>query len=334
MKKIILLISIFFLFQTAFSQTNPTISETDRVRLAEAFRLNEKFAEKTWKDWSKVPFAVILVTPEYEFLLKHPSPSNDFKEIGYDNLLKTKVFWRKRKYNKDFLATFPAVNGVSTVVVGQAENTYLKTSTPWVITLLHEHFHQFQMQESYFSEVNALDLANGDTSGMWMLNYGFPYSDEKVKTSFVGLSQQLAETLNTSNDKLFTEHLAKYLTMRKDFKDLLKPNDYKYFSLQIWQEGVARFTELQIAEFAAQNYEPSKEFSRLKDFKPYKTIADELKNNILSDLKNIKLSESQRVAFYPFGAGEALLLEKANKSWKSLYNSQKFYLEGYFPVKF
>src|SRR5690349_11760726 len=109
------LIFVFIIFvQTTFSQSQPTISETDRVRLAEAFRLGDKLSETVWQNWSKEPFAVLLVTPEYEFLVRHPSPSADFTEIGFDKALNSKVYYRKRTFNQSFLATFPAVGGVST----------------------------------------------------------------------------------------------------------------------------------------------------------------------------------------------------------------------------
>ena len=63
----------------------------------------------------------------------------------------------RRTQQINFLATFPAVGGVSTVVIGQAENTFKKTSVPWVVTILHEHFHQLQMsQPTYYKEVDAI----------------------------------------------------------------------------------------------------------------------------------------------------------------------------------
>ena len=108
----------------------------------------------------------MLVTPDTEFLIRHPKPSVDFAKSGYDAVLKSDVYYRKRNFPAHFLATFPAVGGISTIVVGQAENTSAKTSTPWVITLLHEHFHQLQnSQPNYYPDVNALNLARGDRTG-------------------------------------------------------------------------------------------------------------------------------------------------------------------------
>ena len=133
-------------------EQSPKISATDRTRLAEAFRLADRLGDRIWPGWNKAPFAVLLVTPEHEFLIRHPLPSPDFEKIGFDKELDSDVFFRKRTMSPGFLATFPAIRGsmVSTIVVGQAENTWVKTSTPWVVTLLHEHFHQLQDSQPNF----------------------------------------------------------------------------------------------------------------------------------------------------------------------------------------
>src|SRR6266478_780488 len=50
---------------SVWPQDKPSLSEVDRIRLAEAFRLGESLGNRVWKDWDKAPFAVLLVTPEY-----------------------------------------------------------------------------------------------------------------------------------------------------------------------------------------------------------------------------------------------------------------------------
>ncbi len=229
------------------AQQTPNISEIDRIRLAEAYRLSEELGNRIWTNWSKAPFAVLFVTSDYEFLVRHPRPTNDFTLIGYDNLLKSNVYFRKRTQRVNVLATFPAVGGISTIVVGQAENTQAKTSTPWVVTLLHEHFHQLQDSEpNAFAEVAALNLARGDQTGMWMLNFPFPYETPEMK---------------------------------------------QQFSL----------------------------------------LADDVMNGIMKELSTLKIEEYKRVAFYPIGAGEALLLDRVNPGWQRKYLVEKFDLEKYFP---
>lgn len=331
--KLIIIFVLCLAAQNVSAQSNPKLPEIDRVRIAEGFRIGQKLGNKIWKNWDKVPFAVLLVTPENEFLIRHPKPSKDFTSIGYDPHLKSDVYYRKRIFGTNLLATFPAVGGVSTIVIGQAENTAKNNSTDWVVTLLHEHFHQLQTsQPNYYTDVNALDLSGGDETGMWMLNYAFPYSTPEVNRQFNELSKLLNETLLTQSKKEFLTKTAEYLAARQKFNSLLKPNDYKYFSFQVWQEGTARYTEYRIAELAARKYQPTKEFRALKDYRSFRVVADQTLQNIMDELKNLKLEEYQRTAFYPLGAGEALLLDRTNPQWKSLYFSEKFYLDKYFKT--
>src|SRR5438876_10118219 len=56
----------------------------DRVRLAEAFRLADAIGDRIWPGWSATAFAVLLVTPDHEYLLRHPSPPEGFRPLGED----------------------------------------------------------------------------------------------------------------------------------------------------------------------------------------------------------------------------------------------------------
>ncbi len=330
------LVTLFALLITplVLAQEKPKIPDVDRTRLAEAFRIRERLGNRVWSNWDQAPFAVLLITPEYEFLIRHPKPTADFALVGNDPVLNSNVYFRKRTQPIHFLATFPAVGGVPTIVIGQAENTDRKTSTPWVVTVLHEHFHQLQMsQPSYFSEVDSLNLSHGDQSGMWMLNFAFPYQNDQVAKQFSNLSNLLAQALQSKTKKEFSAQLATYLEARKAFQSLLSPDDYKYFSFQLWQEGIARYTEFRITDLAAKKYQPSKEFRALKDYTPFTEVAASILNQqVLEKLATLQLSKSERNVFYPFGAAEGLLLDRANPKWLGRYFTEKFYLDKYFSV--
>ena len=318
--------------QVALANEKPRIPEVDRIRLAEAFSIGERLGDSVWKGWDKAPFAVLLVTAENEFLIRHPSPSADFAPLGYDSLLKSNLYYRKRTQRTDLLATFPAVGGVSTIVIGQAENTTAKTSTEWVVTILHEHFHQLQSSHpDYYAQVEALNLSRGDQSGMWMLNFAFPYKENKIAERFSALGKLLALALGAEKKSEFSVRLKAYLQARLEFQQMLNPDDYRYFSFQVWQEGIARYTEYRIADLAAKKYKPGKEFRALKDYTSFKEVADSILNKrILSNLSTLQLENSERLVFYPFGAAEALLLDRANPDWQSRYFTEKFYVDRYF----
>ncbi len=316
---------------TADGETSPSLSTADRVRIAEAFRLADAIGNKVLPEWDKAPFGVLLVTPEYEFLIRHPKPSDDFTLIGDDSVLKEKVGYRKRKFNPEFLATFPAVGGIPTIVIGQPENTAAKTSTHWVITLLHEHFHQLQYsQPRYYAEVDALGLARGDQTGMWMLNFPFPYTTPAVKEQFAATCQALAKALRARQQLGFPQMVESYLEAKKKFRSLLKDDEYKYFAFQAWQEGIARYTEYRLAEMAANEYMPSKQFQDLKDYHSFQDEARNVLAGIEKELTTLQLDKAKRTVFYAFGAAEGLVLDAARPDWRKRYFAEPFSLDKHF----
>ena len=295
------------------------LAPDDRIRIAEAFRLAAAVGDELWPAWTSAPFAILLVTPEREFLLRHPRPSPEFTKLGYDSLLAADVFVRDRRFAPTLLATFPAVGGVSTIVVGQPAATR-KNSTEWVLTLLHEHFHQLQTSRpGYFARVDSLGLARGDQTGMWMLNYAFPYDSARVRSLFATLTQRLDSTLAATTDGERTTRWVSVRAARADLRAALAPDDDRYLAFQMWQEGVARYTELAVARFAASRYTASAAFAALPDFVPYATAAATIESNVRAGLRGSSLERGNRVAFYPAGAAFALMLDRMVPDWRSRY---------------
>jgi len=139
MKLLFILLTSFIAFNVMNGQPAPEMRYEDKIRIREAISIANEFGDKIWKGINDVPFVLILITDSVEFLINHPYPSDDFMLSGKDSILKTSIYYRPKQFDKQFLATFPAVNGVNCIVVGTPENTG-KSSTDWTITLLHEHF--------------------------------------------------------------------------------------------------------------------------------------------------------------------------------------------------
>ncbi|HEV7747604.1 MAG TPA: hypothetical protein VGO56_21575 [Pyrinomonadaceae bacterium] len=327
---LLLFMALLFFAPLVRAQDKVRVNNIDRVRLAEVFRIGDTLGNQLWSGWNKAPFSVLLVTPDNEFLIRHPKPSTDFTLLNYDPLLKSNIYYRKRTQSPQFLATF-AIAGIPTIVIGQAENTAKKTSTPWAVVMLHEHFHQLQYsQPGYYDDVNALGLSRGDQTGMWMLNYPFPYEWHEMQELFSRLGRSLADALEARPGADFAVGLSAYLKQRRELEKILSPDDYRYVSFQLWQEGMARYTEYRIAKSASIRYKPGKEFRALKDYQGFAAIAEDLKSGILSELTTIKLDDSKRVVFYALGAGEGLLLDRAGIRWRQRYFREKFYLDKFF----
>ncbi|MDH3650250.1 MAG: hypothetical protein OEQ53_11235, partial [Saprospiraceae bacterium] len=243
------------LVPTLRSQHMLELRYEDKIRIREAFMINQKYGDEVWKGLRYIPFVISLVTEDFEYLINHPYPSDDFVRIGFDTILEANVAYRNRQYSPYLLATFPAVNGVPTIVVGTPENTDL-TSTEWIITLLHEHFHQWQMSDTnYYGAVNNLDLSGDDQSGNWMLDYSFPYDEPLVIEAYRSYVYSLSQAIQSKQGRPFAKTFRRYLTARRQLHKSLAPRDYDYFSFQLWQEGIARFTEYDLLS-KMKNYLP------------------------------------------------------------------------------
>lgn len=299
------------------SRASGQLPADDRVRLAETRRLAGAIQDSVWPGWSTAPSAVLLVTDSLEFLVWHPRPSAEFRTLGYDSLLGSAVLARARTFPPNLLATFPAVAGVPTIVVGQPARTG-KHSTAWVLTLLHEHFHQLQTSRpGYYAAVDSLQLARGDQTGMWMLNYPFPYDSIPIQRRFAALSVALAAVLADSATPAAA--LRAYAAARRDLRAALGDADARYLAFQLWQEGVARYVEYVCARVAAQGYTPSASFAALRDYVPYAEVATRLHEQVLRELRAPDLGANRRVSFYAVGAATALLLERMTPGWKAGY---------------
>jgi hypothetical protein len=313
------------------SRPDNGLAVDDRVRLAETFRLASAIGDGIWPGWTNAPFAVLLVTPEREFLVRHPRPSADFARLGYDSLVDSEVYARQRTMSPNFLATFPAVGGMPTIVVGQPSATK-KSSTTWVLTLLHEHFHQLQMSHAgYYEGVAALGLARGDQSGMWMLNFPFPYDSSAVVARFGDLTRALLAALDTTSGGDSGARWRTVAGARANLRATLTPDDEKYLAFQMWQEGVARYTELQAARWAATHYAPSATFRALPDYMSFAAASDTIESHTRAELRASDVTKARRVLFYPVGAATAMLLDRAAPDWRTRYFDRGYSLDAMLP---
>ena len=296
----------------------------DAVRVRELYRVMPKISEKVWPGWEKTPAPLLLVTKDTEFLTHHPAPPKDFVKIEDD------LYERPQQFPTELLATFPAFGPPSVIVIGEPANTSAKTSTPWLITLMHEHFHQLQDgQPNIFSAMNDLGLARGDKTGMWMLNYAFPYDDAEVAREYSRLRDTLLAALDEKDGKKFQKAARSYVAMRRAFFAKLSNDDAKYLNFQMWKEGVARYIQIRCAEEAAK-LQPSSEYQKLSDYESFESYGKRARRETLDELRKSDLAKSHRVAVYAFGAGEAMLLDRMNPKWRDGYFEHLFTLEPYF----
>ena len=262
-------------------------------------------ARGLWQDWDTAPFGVLVVQPEVETLFCHIGPAAEFTPGPADPTTGCATASRARTFDVGLRAAFPAVDGRPTVVIGLPDATGLSLPE-WQATVLHEHFHQWQTSgPGYYDRVEALGLRGDDQTGMWMLNYAFPYDRKAVVTAFAEASLALAAAVEARDGPAFAGSFEVYLQARKRLAATVDARDWRYFEFQLWQEGVARWSEI---EAAGLSPDPA-----------VRQAAAARRAATLQRLKSPDLAGQGRSAVYPYGAAEAMLLEACDPAWRKLY---------------
>ncbi|PHS23866.1 MAG: hypothetical protein COA84_10310 [Robiginitomaculum sp.] len=278
----------------------------------EARALARTQGDAIWPGFAKTPFPILYVDKTNSFLFCPVGAAKGFIALGRDPFTKCMVKTRTRVFAPGLKATFPAVDNIATVVIGAPTQTE-GNATTWIATLLHEHFHQMQMGwPGYDDQVKALDLSDGDQSGGWMLNFPFPYTDDNVAGGFALMAEKLAAVLRSDDTNLAATLLAYRKARRRAFARL-NARQARYGEFQLWLEGIARYSEIALAEAAIERAR------RAQAPYDYSALAVNLRNRVLENLQNFDLQQNKRVSFYALGAGEGLLLDRIRPNWRTQY---------------
>ena len=262
--------------------------------------------EAIWPGYGAAPFGLLLITDKREFLLCENRVPDGFTVGPIDPPTGCSSALRPRSGLPDnLLAAMPVFGPPSTLLMGTPAATGY-TPVEWSRTILHEHFHQWQAAlPGYYSRVNALGLSGGDTTGMWMLNFPFPYASPAAGSTYAAASRALRHALQLRGQPGFLKAYDRYQAKRAAFKAAVGAKAWRYLEFQLWQEGVARWTELAI--------------SRRSGDAELKAEADRVELRLLDRLASPDLKAQGRELAYAYGAGEALLMDACGPAWRTGY---------------
>ncbi len=284
----------------------------EMLRDARAYAI---FGDRIWSGYSSSPFDVLLVESESETLFCRAERVDGFQALEDDAITGCSMQTRPRTFDPRLLASFPVFGADETIVIGTPETTGLDPLS-WSLTLLHEHFHQHQATiPDYSARIAALDLAGDDTTGMWMLNYPFPYDSPEVEDAFATLAETLEAAVDAIGSAEADAKRAAYLDARAAFRATVSEADWRYLEFQFWKEGVARWTEIAAAEASGDPALAAWAADRRASVRAQ-----------LQEARKKGLNSFKRTVFYAVGASEAMLLEAEGESWRSRYFSEPFAL--------
>ncbi|WP_300530893.1 hypothetical protein [Maricaulis sp.] len=286
--------------------------------IAEARNIAVQHGETVWTGYADAPGTIILIDGETEFLLCHDGPAEGFTRLQRDDVTGCALARRDRNFPPNFLASFPAVDGTPSIVVGTPEGTG-RTPDDWMVTLLHERVHQYQdSQPDSFARAMALDLHGGDQTGMWQINYAFPYEDADTAAAVRQLADLALMAVQQRGEPGFEAAAQDFVRERQAFLASIDPADARYYDFQSWKEGVARWSELAIARAGAEDS------ARLAGFAAAQNA------RMIRGLEAVDLPRQGRVAFYALGSAEAEILEHLDPAWRSRYLDEMYDMSALF----
>lgn len=288
----------------------PDENVMDLIKLAKIVK--ERLTYSLWSEWMDIPMTTLLVDDGYEYALNTKGPDTSFHSTCQNLQV------RPAQFDKSFLATFPLLKGKPTIVVGTPKNTGKKPAA-WTATLLHEHFHQLQFSKpTYFTDQRALKLDKGDETGMWVLNHPFPYEDDQVND----LMKAMALNLLSGDSLGYEQVLEQHKRYKAKLKEQIGSDHYKYLNHQLWQEGYARYIELELVNDWIANFDQIDQ----QRFTLYEieVLRENQMKEVISHLTKSSPKELKRVYFYALGAAEAKLIAQTNPQWKAEYFDEFF----------
>ncbi|VAV92821.1 hypothetical protein MNBD_ALPHA06-825 [hydrothermal vent metagenome] len=299
-------------------------AETTSEFIALGQKISSQYGNRLWPGFSQTAFPVLLLDKTEERFFCPVVLPKGFAAQPIDPATKCPVFSRNNSgFSRQMKASFPFAGSGPVVVMGAPE---FSDSNPaaWIATLIHEHFHQYQMNYTgYYQQLKALDLQGDDETGVWALEYAFAYQDEAVGAALTQLSTRLVDILAQTDRQIAKQKALQYAHERPAILGVLSEPDRRYLEFQLWQEGVARYTELVMAEHTA-----SGGFS-IAGGHDFAALAANLRERITQTLQQAELAKHQRVYFYSLGAAESLVLDTINPIWRSDYFESGLSL-GYF----
>lgn len=238
------------LIALAAASTPPSAPPTEVWRSVQAMNVVARTAgDALWPGYGEAPFGLLIVTAGGETLACESRLPPGFVPGPREPLTGCSTASRPRSgLPTNLLAAMPVFGPPSTVVMGTPTATGYEP-VEWRRAVLHEHFHQWQWAlPGYYVRTAALGLSGGDATGMWMLEYPFPYGDVEAGAAYRSASAALLAALKLRGQPGFEAAYDHYLMQRAAFSATVDAKAWRYLEFQLWQEGAARSLRSRWAE--------------------------------------------------------------------------------------
>ena len=334
------------------SSSIETLSQADKVRLAETTHLRQAVGNAVWPGWADADIPAIVYNESYAFLVGYPDPPDGWIKVpsGTQYGRSWEVVVRDNFYTQPYVRQ-PLQNSVTpeafAVQVGDRWVSSLQTFDWTRINLAQtirqdlpdflrpifpyrlfagqlirgdDQYISLTAHEAFhaYQGIAAPDkLAAAETINR-QVESQYPWTDAKLQVAWQTELDILAEALQSTDPATTRTLVSRFLDTRLARREAagLSPAFIAYEQQREWVEGLARYAELEIWRQANLiGYTPLPETIELPDFDDYAGFETRWSRELQQMTRMADHQGDGR--FYYSGMAQAYLLDRLMPGWKS-----------------
>jgi hypothetical protein len=330
------------------STTLDHLNQLEKARLSEIIHLRTTLGDVVWPGWSQAEIPLIVYNEQYAFLVGYPNPPDGWLKVpgleprggpweeipgdtfeghpyyrtpitdpqktpeGFTVLVGDRwvATFQTREYGEvhfyqEFRNNLPPF--ISNLVPLRLAWGFLMGKTDnYIAALEHESFH------AYEGMLSSDRLKEAESMYSVEENYPFEAMEEPWKQEMDVLIQAVQADTEAEAIELAREFLKK----RDSRREGLNPEQIDLERLREWEEGLAKYAELEITRQAgtSDSYHPVESIAQDNDFKNYNG-QQQFWSNQLKEAKKTQ-GRSGDTRFYYSGFALAVLLDRLLPEWK------------------
>jgi hypothetical protein len=345
------------------SPVSERLSDLQKARVAEAFRLRQIVGDAVWPGWGQADIPVIVYNELYAFLVGYLNPPSGWVKVPQneqrgglwepvlDDSLQNETYYRQTLPDPDVTPeNFTVLVGDRWVATLQTKEysfvafvNGFREETPAVLrpiipyrliwrflggdTEVYLGALAHESFHAYQGTVAATRLAQAERVA-WMEGQ-YPWTDDVAEAAWQRELNVLARAAQVESDGEAAELARQFLALRQERRQRsgLTPELVDFERQREWLEGLAKYAELSIVRQAAEtpDYEPVLALVEDPDFENY-AGSRRFWDQQLGEVTRMT-NRSGEVRFYYSGFAQAVLLDRLLPGWKSQVVAQGVFLE-------
>jgi hypothetical protein len=335
------------------SQVVESLSEADKIRLAETRHLRQELGDLVWPGWAEADIPVILYNEAYAFITGYPDPPSGWVKVpiglargGLWEIVPDDTLYGQPYYRQAL--TDPGVTPEAfTVLVGDRWVASLQTYD-WATIRLAQPIRQdlpgflrpifpyrlfigqlLGNSDKYITLISheafhafegmlaTEKLASAENVGIEYENH-YPWENTSLGDDWQQELDLLAEALKSNDPSQVVELTRQFLDLRSARRSSAKLSAQliAYEEQREWEEGLARYAELEIWRQADKtSYTPLPETDQLNNFDDYAGFEKRWSQEI-QQMPRMADDEGDG-RFYYTGMAQAYLLDQLMPGWKT-----------------